>query len=100
MELLWAFMATVHSHFVHFVCLVHKIEMPFHKGTQRRRGGETHMLPPTSFLLVFYGFSSGCLTFYVTAINFQWHCRFILHTGEWLARSQPPLAVCGVSLCS
>lgn len=48
------------------------------------------MLPPTSFLLVFYGFSWGCLTFYVTAINFQWHCRFILHTGEWLARPLPP----------
>lgn len=64
--------------------------------------GETHMLPPTSFLLVFYGFSSGCLTFYVTAINFQWHCRFILHTGEWLPRPQPPLpcAVCPCALNS
>lgn len=71
------------------------MEIPLHRGIKGEggRAGQvagTHMLPPTSFLLVFYGFSSGCLTFYVTAINFQWHCRFILHTGEWLARRCPP----------
>lgn len=44
---------------------------------------------PSGFLLVFYGFSSGCLTFYVTAINFQWHCRFILHTVEWHLDAMP-----------
>lgn len=33
-------LATVHSHFAHFVCTPHKIEMPFHKGIKRRRERE------------------------------------------------------------